>query len=53
MAKKFGAAVIALTIDEIGMAKDVERKVAMAHRLYDFARAINMDCRRPTCCSIR
>jgi len=37
LAKKFGAAVIALTIDEEGMAKDVESKVAMAHRLYDFA----------------
>jgi len=37
LARKFGAAVIALTIDEVGMAKDVEGKVAMAHRLYDFA----------------
>jgi 5-methyltetrahydrofolate--homocysteine methyltransferase len=37
LAKKFGAAVIALTIDEVGMAKDVEGKVAMAHRLFDFA----------------
>ncbi len=37
LAKKFGAAVIALTIDEQGMAKDVEAKVALAHRLYDFA----------------
>jgi len=37
LAKKFGAAVIALTIDEVGMAKDVEAKVALAHRLYDFA----------------
>jgi 5-methyltetrahydrofolate--homocysteine methyltransferase len=37
LAKKFGAAVIALTIDETGMAKDVEAKVALAHRLYDFA----------------
>ncbi len=37
LAKKFGAAVIALTIDEAGMAKDVEAKVALAHRLYDFA----------------
>jgi 5-methyltetrahydrofolate--homocysteine methyltransferase len=37
LAKKFGAAVIALTIDEVGMAKDVEAKVAQAHRLYDFA----------------
>jgi 5-methyltetrahydrofolate--homocysteine methyltransferase len=37
LAKRFGTAVIALTIDEQGMAKDVERKVAVAHRLYDFA----------------
>ncbi|MBW7851122.1 MAG: methionine synthase [Rhodospirillales bacterium] len=37
LARKFGAAVIALTIDEAGMAKDVEAKVALAHRLYDFA----------------
>lgn len=37
LAKKFGAAVIALTIDEEGMAKDVESKVALAHRLYDYA----------------
>jgi 5-methyltetrahydrofolate--homocysteine methyltransferase len=37
LAKKFGAAVIALTIDEEGMAKGTEAKLAMAHRLYDFA----------------
>ena len=37
LARKFGTAVIALTIDEEGMAKDVETKVALAHRLYDFA----------------
>ncbi|MBI3517711.1 MAG: methionine synthase [Proteobacteria bacterium] len=37
LAKRFGTAVIALTIDEQGMAKDVERKIAVAHRLYDFA----------------
>jgi 5-methyltetrahydrofolate--homocysteine methyltransferase len=37
LAKKFGAAVIALTIDEVGMAKGVDEKIAMAHRLYDFA----------------
>lgn len=36
LARKYGAAVIALTIDEEGMAKDVERKVAVAHRLYQF-----------------
>jgi len=37
LAKKFGAAVIALTIDEVGMAKDADGKVKLAHRLYDFA----------------
>ncbi|MBC7950748.1 MAG: homocysteine S-methyltransferase family protein, partial [Rhodospirillaceae bacterium] len=37
LAKKFGAAVVALTIDEVGMAKDVDTKMAVAHRLYDFA----------------
>lgn len=36
LAKKFGTAVIALTIDEQGMAKDVERKLEVTHRLYDF-----------------
>ncbi len=37
LARKFGAAVIALTIDEVGMAKQADAKLAMAHRLYDFA----------------
>jgi len=37
LARRFGTAVIALTIDETGMAKDVEHKLALAHRLYDFA----------------
>lgn len=37
LARKFGAAVVALTIDEDGMAKDVEKKVEVAKRLYDFA----------------
>ena len=37
LAKKFGAAVIALTIDEEGMAKDAEAKLRIARRLYDFA----------------
>jgi 5-methyltetrahydrofolate--homocysteine methyltransferase len=36
LAKKFGASIIALTIDEQGMAKDVESKVRLAHRLHDF-----------------
>ena len=37
LAKRFGAAVIALTIDEDGMAKDAESKLAIAKRLYEFA----------------
>ena len=37
LAKQFGAAVIALTIDEIGMAKSAERKVEVTRRLVDFA----------------
>ncbi len=37
LAREFGAAVIALTIDEEGMAKDVESKVRIAKRLHDFA----------------
>jgi len=37
LARRFGAAVIALTIDEQGMAKEVERKVEIARRLHDFA----------------
>ncbi len=36
-AKKFGCAVVALTIDEEGMAKTVEAKLRIAHRLYDLA----------------
>ena len=37
MAKRYGAAVIALTIDEEGMALTAERKVAVAHRIFDLA----------------
>ncbi len=37
LARRFGAAVIALTIDETGMAKTVAHKLAVARRLYDFA----------------
>lgn len=39
LAKKFGAAVIALTIDEVGMAKKPEDKLRIAKRLYEFAKA--------------
>ena len=37
LAKKFGTSVIALTIDEIGMAKSPERKLEIAARLVEFA----------------
>jgi 5-methyltetrahydrofolate--homocysteine methyltransferase len=37
MAKRYGAAVIALTIDEEGMALTAEKKVAIAHRIYGLA----------------
>ena len=37
LARRFGAAVIALTIDEEGMAKEAAHKVEIAKRLHDFA----------------
>src|SRR6266403_5505546 len=37
MAKRYGAAVIALTIDEEGMALTADKKVAIAHRIADLA----------------
>ena len=37
LARRFGAAVIALTIEEQGMAKDAAKKLAIAKRLHDFA----------------
>src|SRR6202011_5469623 len=37
LARRFGAAVIAPTIDQAGMAKEVEHKLAVAQRLHDFA----------------
>ena len=37
LARRFGAAVIALTIDERGMAKTAAEKIALARRLHDFA----------------
>jgi 5-methyltetrahydrofolate--homocysteine methyltransferase len=37
MAKRYGAAVIALTIDEDGMALTAEKKVAIAKRIYKMA----------------
>ncbi|RXK05774.1 methionine synthase [Halarcobacter bivalviorum] len=35
LAKKFGAALVCLVIDEIGMAKTLERKLEVAERIYD------------------
>ncbi|MBN1350014.1 methionine synthase [candidate division KSB1 bacterium] len=37
LAKRYGAALIALTIDEKGMALEVERKLEIAKRIYDIA----------------
>jgi 5-methyltetrahydrofolate--homocysteine methyltransferase len=37
MAKRYGAAVIALTIDEDGMALTFAKKTAIAHRIFDLA----------------
>ena len=37
MARRYGAAVIALTIDEEGMALTADRKVAIAHRIHHLA----------------
>jgi 5-methyltetrahydrofolate--homocysteine methyltransferase len=37
LARRFGAAVVALTIDEQGMAKDAAAKLSIARRLRDFA----------------
>ena len=35
LAKKFGAALVCLVIDEVGMAKTFERKIEVAERIYD------------------
>jgi 5-methyltetrahydrofolate--homocysteine methyltransferase len=37
LAREHGAAVVALTIDESGMAKTAPRKAEIAHRIYDIA----------------
>jgi 5-methyltetrahydrofolate--homocysteine methyltransferase len=37
LCRTYGAAVVALTIDERGMAKTADEKLAVAHRLYDLA----------------
>ncbi len=41
LAKKFGAALVCLTIDENGMAKTKEQKVAVAERMYEMATKIH------------
>ncbi len=35
LAREYGAALVALTIDEVGMAKDAEQKLAVARRMRD------------------
>jgi 5-methyltetrahydrofolate--homocysteine methyltransferase len=37
MARRYGAAVIALTIDEVGMALTADKKLAVAHRIHKLA----------------
>ncbi|MBN2738689.1 MAG: methionine synthase [Spirochaetales bacterium] len=37
IAKRYGAALVALTIDEKGMALEVDRKISIAKRIYDIA----------------
>ncbi len=37
LCRRYGSAVVALTIDEQGMAKTAERKLAVAKRMYDLA----------------
>ena len=37
LAKKYGTALVCLTIDEVGMAKTKDDKVAQAERMYDMA----------------
>ncbi len=37
LAKKYGAALVCLTIDETGMAKSVARKIEVAERIYELA----------------
>jgi len=46
LAKRYGAALIALTIDEQGMAKTCDRKVEVAKRIYDLV--TNRHAIRPT-----
>lgn len=41
--KKYGAAAVALTIDEKGMAKDADSKIAVARRIYDLCLSQGMN----------
>ncbi|MDH5681578.1 MAG: homocysteine S-methyltransferase family protein, partial [Spirochaetota bacterium] len=44
LAKEYGASVVALTIDEEGMAKTAERKIAIAKRIHDiYTREYGLD----------
>lgn len=43
LVRKYGAAVVALTIDEDGMAKSCERKVAIAERILEVTRSYGLD----------
>ena len=49
LAKQFGAAVIALTIDETGMAKTAEDKLRDRARAWSISPATSTACRNPTC----
>ena len=49
LAKKFGAAVIALTIDEVGMAKTAERQAAQSRAGWWISPATSTACRNPIC----
>lgn len=42
LARRYGAAVVALTIDELGMAKSVEKKVEVAERLLALTREFGL-----------
>ncbi len=37
LAKKFGASLVCLVIDEVGMAKSIDRKLEVAERIYELA----------------
>ncbi|MBS2007681.1 MAG: methionine synthase [Cyanobacteria bacterium SZAS TMP-1] len=43
MIKRYGASAVALTIDESGMAKDAEKKLEVARRIYDLALSVGLE----------